>query len=273
MSNSEYFTTLTTIPDQRIDLAEAALHIAKDEYPYLDIDFYLQLLANWGEQLARSRSKSELACIEELNAFLYSRMNFEGNLENYYDPKNSFLNDVMDRKKGIPITLSIIYLDLAWRMGLKANGIGFPGHFLVGVETETNPFYVDAFHKGKLMTVEDCASLLEKISGGTIEFQEGFLSPLDKKKILSRMLRNLKGIYLERGNEDKLITVMDRIIILNQDDAQEFRDRGIIHYKRQAFLFALKDFEKYLSLSPDGKDSEMVRQYLEILHDYSNRMN
>lgn len=273
MDHSEYFESLGSVPDDKIHLAEAALHIARDEYPQLDVDFYLRLLDQWGQQLQKKSIKSSSDRVELLNRFLFDRMNFEGDLDHYYDPKNSFLNDVMDRKKGIPITLSIIYLDLAWKMGLHAEGVGFPGHFLVRITTGANAIYVDAFHKGAIMNREGCADLLERVSAGTIEFQETFLSPLDKKRTLSRMLRNLKGIYLEQGNDSKLISVMDKIVSLNEDDPRELRDRGVIHYKRQAFLLALKDFEKYLSMIPDGEESEMVRQYVEILRDYSSHMN
>jgi regulator of sirC expression with transglutaminase-like and TPR domain len=273
MNSFEYFDKLKTTPDEKIHLSEAALQIAKDEYPNLDIDFYLELLGNWGNQLKGSPRRPILDRVEKLNDFLFGQMNFEGNLEDYYDPKNSFLNDVMDSKRGIPITLSVIYLDLARRIGLNAAGIGFPGHFLVSVATGETTIYVDAFHKGKIMNVEGCEDLLQKVSSGSIEFQDSFLYPLDKRKTLSRMLRNLKGIYLEQGNDAKLISVMDKIVVLNEDDPQELRDRGIVHYKRQAFMLALKDFEKYLSIVPEHEDSEMVRQYVEVLRDYSSHLN
>jgi regulator of sirC expression with transglutaminase-like and TPR domain len=273
MNSLEYFEKLQSIPDEKIHLSEAALQIAKDEYPELDIDYYLDLLANWGNQLKRGPRGSILDRVEKLNEFLFGQMNFEGNLEHYYDPKNSFLNDVIDSKKGIPITLSVIYLDLARRMGLNAAGVGFPGHFLVSIASGETTIYLDAFHKGKIMNVEGCVDLLQKVSSGSIEFEDSFLHPLDKKRTLSRILRNLKGIYLEQGNDAKLVVVMDKIVALNDDDPQELRDRGIVHYKRQAFMLALKDFEKYLSMIPEDEDSEMVRQYVEILRDYSNHLN
>jgi regulator of sirC expression with transglutaminase-like and TPR domain len=273
MQTSNYFETIRSTPDEKIDLAKAALYIARDEYPDLDVNSYLKLLNQWGRQLKKKTASTVSRRVELLNDFLFGQMNFQGNHEHYYDPRNSFLNDVMDRKKGIPITLSVIYLHLAWKMGLSAEGVGFPGHFLVRILEDSRTIYVDAFHKGNVMDRHDCADLLERISEGSIELQESFLSPLDKKRTLSRMLRNLKGIYVECGNHSKLVPVMDKIISLNPGDAQEFRDRGVIHYKREANLLALQDFEKYLSMIPTGDESEMVRQYVEILRDYSNRVN
>ena len=269
-----YFEGLAGKKDEEIRLAEAALHIAAEEYPEVKILSYLNLLQAWSAALSRdSTRKSPSQQIQAINELMFKRMRFTGNVENYYDPKNSFLNDVMDRRTGIPITLSVIYLELAWSLGLDAVGIGFPGHFLVRVNTENHALYVDPFHKGNIMTVEGCKEFWEDLTEGESEFDESFLWPVDKRQILSRMLRNLKGIYLEQKGYKKLVCILDMIISLNPDSSEEIRDRGIIYYQTEAFRFALKDFETFLSMSPDAEDAEVIRQYIEVLRDYSSRLN
>lgn len=272
---ADYFEKLTGKPEGQINLGEAALRIAADEYPKLDVASYVKVLDHWGAELNRQSAQTAAAKdrLEQINDWLFNKMQFTGNVDDYYDPKNSFLNDVIDRKKGIPITLSVIYLELAWRLGLDAAGIGFPGHFLVRVSVEDRPLYIDAFHQGNMMTVEGCIKFFEQLSDGEQQFQQSFLSELGKKQILTRMLRNLKGIYLEQKNYKKLIQVISRLIALNPDVYEEIRDRGIIHYEMQAFKFAFKDFETYLFLAPHSEDADIIRQYLEVLREYSSHLN
>ena len=260
--------------ESRIHLAEAALHIAAEEYPDIDIEAYLELLGDWSHVLKNESSRMPVRSkLDLINYLLFKKMRFSGNIENYYDPKNSFLNEVIDTRKGIPISLSIIYLELAWKLGLDAAGIGFPGHFLVRVMEKEKPLFVDAFHKGRIMTTEDCKDFWEDISEGELQFQDRFLSSLGKREILSRMLRNLKGIYLEQKNYKKLIRVLDTLVIINPDIPEEVRDRGIIHYQMQAFRLALNDFETFLSMAPDSEDADVIQQYIQVLREYTSRLN
>lgn len=269
-----YFEKLVTKPDARVSLAEAALHIAEEEYPDLEISEYTSLLDEWGRELKKKRTKvPDHMKIGRINDWLFGHLNFSGNTENYYDPRNSFLNEVMDRRTGIPITLSVIYLELAWKMGMDAAGIGLPSHFMVRVMVEGRPLYIDTFHQGNVMTVEDVKDFLDDLSAGTIEFQNGFLSVMSKRQILSRMLRNLKGIYLEQKNFPKIIRVIDKLILLNPEAAEEIRDRGIVYYQMQAFRKALSDFEIFLSMAPDSQDSGVIQQYMEIMREYTSRLN
>jgi len=269
-----YFEKMMRKQEGRIHLAEAALQIAAEEYPDVDIQEYLELLGAWSHLLKRESGRMPvLRKIELINYLLFKKMRFTGNIDNYYDPKNSFLNDVIDSRKGIPISLSVIYLEMAWKLGLEAAGVGFPGHFLVRIMEKDNPLYVDAFHKGRIMTAGECKDFWEDISEGEVEFQSSFLSSLGKREILSRMLRNLKSIYLEQKSYKKLIRVLDKLIVINPDVPEEVRDRGIIYYQMQAFRLALQDFETFLSIAPDSEDAEVIQQYIQVLREYSSRLN
>ena len=274
ISSKDYFKNLATMPDHKISLAEAALQIALDEYPELDISHYKKLLKGWSDSMnakfSRNRTRNQL---EEINQWLFNEMNFTGNIENYYDPRNCFLNDVMDRRTGIPITLSVIYLEMAWASGLTAAGVGFPGHFLVRVIDDARPIYVDPFHQGNIMTAEECAEFLNEITEGELEFDKKFLSAVNKKEIILRMLRNLKRIYLENNNFPKLIQILDHLIEITAGEPEEIRDRGIIYYQMKAFKNALNDFETFLSMSPDSEDAEVIQQYLQVLREYDSRLN
>lgn len=262
------------MPDHKISLAEAALQIALDEYPELDISHYKNLLKGWSDSMnakfSRKRTRNQL---EEINQWLFNEMNFTGNIDNYYDPRNSFLNDVMDRRTGIPITLSIIYLEMAWASGLSAAGVGFPGHFLVRVIDDSSPIYIDPFHKGNIMTADECVEFLNELTEGELEFDQKFLSAVNKKEIIVRMLRNLKRIYLEKSNFPKLIKILDHLIEITAGEAEEIRDRGIIYYQMKSFKNALNDFETFLSMSPDSEDAEVIQQYLQVLSEYDTHLN
>jgi regulator of sirC expression with transglutaminase-like and TPR domain len=274
MDSKEYFEKLMKKPEEEIRLAEAALYIASDEYPEIDIPAYLTQLNEWSHALKKEISrKPKRSRLDLLNGLLFDKMHFSGNIDNYYDPKNSFLNEVIDSRKGIPISLSVIYLELAWNLGLEATGIGFPGHFLVRINDRGEMVYVDAFYRGRIMTVNDCVEFWNDISEGELEFQDSFLSSMNKHEILIRMLRNLKGIYLEQKNYRKLISVMDKLVILNPHLPEEIRDRGIIYYQMQAYRLALTDFEGYLSAAPESEDAEVIHQYIEVLREFSNHVN
>ena len=269
-----YFGSLAGKRDEDIHLAEAALQIAAQEYPSINVSSYVTLLENWGSDLKKTfSSKSKKQKIGAINEFLFQKMGFTGNVEDYYDPKNSFLNDVIDRKIGIPISLSVIYLQLAWAFDLEAEGIGFPGHFLVCVKTENGSLYIDPFHHGNTMTLEDCRKFWNDLTEAQMEFDQSFLHPLNKRQILGRMLRNLKGIYLEQRNYGKLVGTLDLLVTLNPLDPDEIRDRGIVHYQMESFRQALQDFEAYLSMSSDAEETATIRQYVEILRHYNSRLN
>ncbi len=255
------------VADQDLSLAEAALLLAKDEYPGLDVDAYL---ARLDELATRVRVRlPEGANIEDtlvtMNQILFDELGFAGNVDDYYDPRNSFLNDVLDRKLGIPITLSILYMDIASRLGLELEGVSFPGHFLVKFSTEEGDVVLDPFSGGTPLTEEDLVERLEEASGnemiGGLSLNE-LLEAADKRDILVRMLRNLKGIYLRRQRHDKALTALHRILQIAPDQIEELRERGELHERLECYRAARDDYRRYLERANANSDVVPVRTRL-----------
>jgi regulator of sirC expression with transglutaminase-like and TPR domain len=251
-------------PEELLDLGRAALTIALAEFPSLNIAAYLGRLSDLALEVAeRAGPDADVyRSIASLNFILFQRQGFRGNRDDYYDPKNSFLNEVIERKTGIPITLSVLYLEVAARLGLTVNGIGFPGHFLVKVLADGNEIFIDPFNSGDIKTAEDLAAMLKQMYGDTATLRSEFLAPVSKRQILQRMLANLKAIYAKQNEWIKLLAVLDRLLILDPAAADETRDRGVIYSRLECFNQAKEDFERYLELAPDAKDADAIREQL-----------
>src|SRR5712692_11746755 len=211
------FRVAVELPDDEIDLGRAALAIAQAEYPSLQIETYLGRL----EQLAsivRDRSAGENSpyrMIASLNYVLFSQEGYRGNRDDYYDPKNSFLNDVIERRIGIPIALSVLYMEVARRADLRLHGVGFPGHFLVKYAGDEGEIVVDPFDKGEVRTTEELQEMLDRLYGGKFRLQPEFLSRVSNRQIVQRMLANLKAIYVREENFHKAVSVVERLVILD----------------------------------------------------------
>jgi regulator of sirC expression with transglutaminase-like and TPR domain len=262
--------------EEEINLAKAALLLAKEiEYPDLGVDEYLRkidLIAN-GIKGRISGKTDPYLLIEEVNRCLFHEEGFRGNETDYYDPRNGFLNDVLDRKTGIPITLSVLYMEIAHSAGLHISGIGFPGHFVVmysGVEGE---ILIDPFNKGRTLSEKDCEEMLNRIYGSRIRLQSEFLQIVTKKQILMRMLHNLKGIYLNSKNFLKALSVVDMILIIDPYSIQELRDRGLLYYHLECFAQALSDLETYLRYAPKAEDAEVIKNYIPMLKELSEKIS
>jgi regulator of sirC expression with transglutaminase-like and TPR domain len=200
--------------------------------------------------------------IAALNYVLFSRHGFRGNRDDYYDPKNSFLNELIERKIGIPITLSVLYMEVARRIGLGVDGVGFPGHFLVKAVCADDEVVIDPFDGGEVRSREDLEALLKQMYGGKLDFRSDFLAAVSNKQILQRMLNNLKVIYVKANDLIKTLAVLDRLLILDPASAEDTRDRGVIYTRLECFGQAKDDFERYLQLAPDADDSAAVREQL-----------
>jgi len=254
-------------PDDRIDLGRAALAIAVAEYPDLDMESYVTRIDRLAAAV-RDRSGTEgepyrlIAC---LNYVLFNLEGFQGNRRDYYDPKNSFLNDVMERKTGIPITLSVLYMEVARRIGLTLHGVGFPGHFLVKYVGKDEEIVIDPFHGGEVRSLEEFEYFLDELTGSDVIFRSEFLSAVSKKQILKRMLSNLKAIYLHQGDLLKSLSAVERLLILEPNSAQELRDLGLLYLKLDPLAEALKDLESYLGLAAHAGDAEEIREQVESL--------
>src|SRR5215831_17461444 len=196
------FADLAVLDDDDIDLAAAALLIASNEYPGLNVQHYLDTLDQIADRARQAASglASPSDILLAINSVLFLEHGYHGNKENYYDPRNSYLNEVIDRHTGIPITLSIVYMAVSGRVGIRVSGVGLPGHFVVKHSGSSGDIYIDAFNGGKLIDAGGCASLIEKISRGRLELRAEHLSAVGNKNILTRVLANLLGIYSE-GND------------------------------------------------------------------------
>lgn len=214
------FAHVTSRPDEEIDLAAAALLIAEVEYPGLDIAHYLSVLDGMAEGARRVAQRRGVGLVEAMNGHLFDELGFVGNDADYYDPRNSFLNEVIDRRVGIPITLSVIYLEVARRLGLELVGISFPGHFLVGEPVGGGMRYLDPYHGGIALQRHDLEERLARALGGTTQLSPEHLAPAPKRQILTRMLNNLRGIYHRMGDIDRQLGVLERLAILNPHDTR-----------------------------------------------------
>ncbi|MGH7801128.1 MAG: SirB1 family protein [Thermodesulfobacteriota bacterium] len=261
------FGEMVSRREEEIELAKAAFLFAKEEYPDLDIDVYLRKLDLMAEEI-KSRvghNTSPYFLITEINNYLFKEEGFRGNEDDYYDPKNSFLNDMLDRKTGIPITLSVLYMEIANRLGLPLLGVGFPGHFVVKYSGLGEEILIDPFNKGRILSFKDCKEILDRIYGGRMQFQSEFLQPVTKKQILKRMLHNLKGIYLNSKNYIKALSIVDMILLIDPEAMDELRDRGLLYYNLECFTQALSDLEAYLRHATKAEDAELIRGYIPVL--------
>lgn len=258
------FRRIVAQAGDEFDLARAALVIAQDEYPALEAEVYL---ARLDELAARVRCLSggesdPYRLIASVNVVLFTQESFRGNRGDYYDPRNSFLNEVLDRKKGIPITLSVIYMEVARRAGLPIQGVGFPGHFLVKYESNDEEIVIDPFDKGEVRTLEELQALLDGLYNRKVPLRPEFLAPVTSRQIVRRMLNNLKAIYLGDENFAKALSAAERLVILEPASAPEIRDRGALYLKLECFQQAISDFEAYLRLAPGASDAEDIREQL-----------
>ncbi len=218
--------------DEKIDLAKASLYFARMEYPELDVEEYLNALDTMAEELREILPVTSypLKIIQSINQYLFQDLGFKGNTDNYYDPDNSFLNQVIERRTGIPITLSVIYLEIAKRINFPMVGIGMPGHFLIRPQFEDVGIFVDAFHQGEILFREDCQQRLQEIYQQSITLKPEFLAAVSHRQILARMLSNLKFIYLNQQQLSQALTVVELILLMFPDNLRELRDRDLISH-------------------------------------------
>jgi len=255
------FERLFERPETEIPLDLAALIVAQEEHPDLDCQSYLERLEALAEvvrsQLAPHPDVSE--SVDAINHVLYDVEGFRGNQTEYYDPRNSFLNVVLDRKLGIPITLSIVYLSLCKRLGIGAWGIGLPGHFVVAIG-ESDRLIVDPFDRGKRLTIADCAARVQQIYGDKITLQADMLAPLTKRMIISRLLTNLKAIYVNQADSVRALAATERLLILNPFSQRELRDRGVLGRQVKFYAQSESDLQRYLEMAAAGPDLDEIRR-------------
>ena len=261
------FSEMMGREDEDISLAEATLCVAGLEYPALDVSHYvgiLDSLAHGADQHIGAKDDRKYA-LNRLSEYLFIREGFAGNHANYYDPENSYLNRVLERKLGIPITLSLVYMEVAQRIGLVLEGIGLPGHFILRHGPPDWELYVDPFNEGRLLDKAECEQVVGEMFHGTIQLDERSLAPLSKKRILVRVLTNLKGIYHDLGEFRKSIAVADHIDIVEPGMASNLKDRAWFHYQSRSYRPAIKDLERYLGTTPQPADADHIKRQIRTL--------
>ncbi|MGZ4888763.1 MAG: SirB1 family protein [Candidatus Angelobacter sp.] len=251
------------IEDERVDLLRAALTFARVEDPQLDIEHYVRRV----DELAARVSKKihdlddPAQIIAALNDVLFQEEMFRGNTVDYYSPRNSFLHDVLDRCLGIPITLALVYMEVARRVRFQLFGVGMPGHFLLKhYDVDGHAILIDAFERGSIVTEDDCRQKLDSIYAGQVALQPEFLLPVTRRQMLTRMLNNLRSIYLSQRDFRKAVQVVDLILVIYPRSPEDMKQRAVLRYNLNDYRGALSDFEEYVKMSPEASDAEEIRQ-------------
>jgi regulator of sirC expression with transglutaminase-like and TPR domain len=261
-SARERFAAAVAAPDEAIDVAEAALLIAAEAYPDLDVARYLRVLDDLAAQAQASVGHTGPAPerVRRLVSFLVVDCRFFGNQKDYYDRRNSYLNEVLDRRLGLPITLALVYTEVARRLGLTLLGVGFPGHFLAkhpgSPELIVEPFF------GQILSLADCQQRLRAVLGAEARLDSSHLRAATPKEILVRILRNLKQIALQAREFESALACSERILLVEPGLPQELRDRGLLYEQLECYGAARADLERFLALAPDDPSAAAVRERL-----------
>ncbi|HEY7241147.1 MAG TPA: tetratricopeptide repeat protein [Burkholderiales bacterium] len=269
--------------DRDIDLARACLLIAQDPYPTLDVGHYIdeieRMALRLGAGIPKGMEPEER--VVALNEFLFGELGYRGNTRDYSDPRNSYLNDVLERRTGIPITLSVLYMELGRRVGLAVDGVSFPGHFLVRVQLDGGVIVLDPFGGGAPQSESDLRARLKRVIPEGVADDvpvaelplDQFLEPASKRQILMRLLRNLKTIYRDTDKPERQLQVLNRMLAVTPEAATELRDRGQVYQRLECWQPALKDFTEYLEREPDASDVDDVRVRMMELRALCSRMS
>ena len=254
----------------RYTLVEKCLKLSQIlEYPELNISDYIQKLYVMGEDLKNSLSevKNPTYLVSMLNEYMFDGLGFAGNSDDYYNPKNNFLNVVLDKKSGIPITLSIIYIQLANYIGLDLRPVGFPSHFLVKYSEE---LILDPFNRGRLLSIEDLQEILDRNYGGSVEFLPDFLNEIGPEQILIRINRNLKNSYTQSFNYTMALHCINMILGIEPESPEEVRDKGILESRQSKYELALRSLNRYLEIAPEADDVDYV---LDLIRNIKEKFN
>lgn len=257
------FAQLASRPDGELDLAEGALWISAEENPGLDVERWLGELDRLADEL-RPRLAAlpdgpgrDITRLEALRTYLFDDCGFRGDRDDYYAPANSFLDQVLERRRGIPITLAVVMMEVGRRVDVPLLGVGFPGHFLVRHAHHPNLLF-DPFAEGRLVTVDDCREILARLCGD-LPFHPRLLRPVTHRAILLRMLTNLRAVYTARGALRRTVAVLDRVLLLAPDDAVHLRERGLLRL-RCGDSAGLRDLARYLAVEPEAPDREALAE-------------
>jgi regulator of sirC expression with transglutaminase-like and TPR domain len=264
---------LSREPGAPLDLAELALRLAADHYPGLDVDAYLSELAGMAHEAKRYLGGPLEARARGLCRYLFHDCGFRGNVQDYYDPRNSFLNEVLDRRTGLPITLSAVAIAVGGRAGLAVAGVGLPGHFIAKAVADGEEVLFDPFHGGRLLTRGDCEVLVEQATGTPYSAAPDDFQAVSAGAFVLRMLNNLKGAYLRRGDFPMAVRVIERLRQLDPSDVVQQRDLGVSLMRAGQVGRAIGALSAYLVARPEASDAELVSQLLRQARDEVAKWN
>ena len=255
-----------------LQVFEGAMRIAQVEYPRLDAEAYRGRLDEIAREAREKVSGKGRRSLGQLNAFFFDQLGFHGNEDDYYDPRNSYLNDVIDRRTGIPITLATVYCEIAQRVGLPAFGVGFPGHFLVKCLVGGSEVILDCFG-AKILTRDDCHQLLDTMEAGSLPLSDEMFAIASPRDILSRMLNNLRRIHAGRRDFPRAIRWVEMDMELRPGEPHLFRERGMLYVQTEEFGKAVADLERYAGLLPAAPDLPQVREQLKLMGKLLSHLN
>jgi regulator of sirC expression with transglutaminase-like and TPR domain len=271
----KYLATTLERDEAELDLGEAALAVAAGHYEQLDVGAYIaridDLAAGARKRVRRYRRPDRM--LKALNDYLFDDLGFRGDLENYYNPSNSFLNEVLDRRTGLPITLSILYIAIGRRIGLPVAGVGMPLHFIVKWVGAEQEIFVDPFYRGEFLTPQGCQERVEAIVGCPIVFERSYLEVTPNRVILYRLLNNLKQIYKRRDEPGRAGRVVDQMLVVAPDSLDDIRDRGLLYLRENALSKGIAWLQRYLERNPDAADAAYVRSQVNLAYTLRCRLN
>jgi regulator of sirC expression with transglutaminase-like and TPR domain len=269
------FSRIASLPNDQIDLAHGALLIAKSAFPDLDESVYLDYLHRIAARIKPDFASDEdpAGFIAKINRVLFDVEKFHGNRENYYDPDNSFLNRVIDRKTGIPITLSLIYIEIARRLGLDVRGVGLPGHFITALYHDSGEIFIDPFNGGEIRTRDDCLEIVRTYTSGTEVADFHWLKPVTNSEILARMLRNLKPIYARQGDDVMLFKMIHWILALQPGAPAELAERALLYEAMGNPARAADDWEQYIVSIDNHETANEIRARIDHLKNQKSRLH
>jgi regulator of sirC expression with transglutaminase-like and TPR domain len=269
------FERMMRRPEAALDLARAALLIAAESDPQVDVEGELKRLDGWGEQLRAkiAPDANNLQKLARLRNFLFEELGFAGDGKDYFSPSNSLLHQVIERRKGIPLTLGILMMELGWRIGMPLEGVGFPGHFLVRLTGEPGDLLLDPFRHGMSVHEDDCRRMLVEITRGEVPYSPRLIESVDKRQMIVRLLHNLKAAYVKRGEEAEALAVVERLLLIDPNDLTQVRDHGLLLFRLHRFTPALASLMRYLAGAPDAADRADVEATVIALRQQMNSMN
>ncbi|HEX8251525.1 MAG TPA: tetratricopeptide repeat protein [Thermoanaerobaculia bacterium] len=261
------FQEIAGRPDALLDLVEGSLVIALEENPSIDLDHYLDEVHTWSEavreRLEGSRDVERI--VETINRLMFDEEGFHGENDDYYDPRSALLNEALERHAGLPIALSVLYLELSRRVGVEASGVALPGRFLVKFTGPFGAIVVDPFDGGRVLSTVELQKILDGMYGGGVQLREHHLRSFSPKEILARELAQLKAAYLAQHDLPRAAASIDRLLILDERDAYEVRDRATLAMQMHGYAQAIELFQRYLALMPSAEDCSRVREQIAYL--------